>query len=233
MTEPTIVAIGGVGDLGPDDTEPIDRYIVSLAGKAHPRALFIPTASQDASDYCARFERWYGSYGCETDVLKLMTQAPSWEALEGAIMTSDIIYVGGGNTLFLYNYWRALGLDQTLHAAWDRGIILAGLSAGCIIWHEQGLSDSIAGAWTPIYGLGFVPGLVTPHYDSESERQPMFRELIQKRGGEGLAIEDRCAVVYHGRVLAEVIAATPDSNAYRVHVVNGQVVETLMPKRVL
>jgi dipeptidase E len=233
MTEPTIVAIGGMGDLGRDDTEPIDRYIVSLAGKEHPRVLFISTASQDAPDYCRNFQYWYDLYGCETNVLRLTKRDYTREALEAAVMMSDIIYVGGGNTLFLYNYWRALGVDQILRAAWERGIILSGLSAGCIIWHEQGLSDSIAGAWTPIYGLGFVPGLVTPHYDGEPERQPAFRDLVRKSGGEGLAVEDRCALVYHELELAEVIAATPDSNAYRVRLVDGQVIETPIPKRVL
>ena len=50
-----IVAIGG-GEIGEGETLAIDKEIVSLTGKDHPRALFIPTASSDSRGYGKRFK---------------------------------------------------------------------------------------------------------------------------------------------------------------------------------
>jgi len=53
-----IVAIGGVeiGRLGyPIETEEIDREIIRLSGKKHPKVLFIPTASGDSPTLLSDF----------------------------------------------------------------------------------------------------------------------------------------------------------------------------------
>ena len=50
-----IVAIGG-GEIGEGETLAIDKEIVSLTGKDHPRALFIPTASSDSRGYWQTFQ---------------------------------------------------------------------------------------------------------------------------------------------------------------------------------
>jgi len=232
-TTPMIVAIGG-GQLGPAGTEPIDRHIVALTGSDHPKATFIPTASQDDEDYAERFKTAYAALGVTTTVLTLTKRDYTRTALADIITASDIIYVGGGNTLLLYNYLVANGLDALLRAAWERGTILCGLSAGCLIWHERGLSDSIAAQWTPVMGLGFVPGFVTPHYDSESERQPAFRDVIQRRGYVGLALEDGTAAIYHAGDLAEIVSVSGDHNAYRVErSADGTITTTPLSARLL
>jgi len=230
--QPTIVAIGG-GELGPHDTAGIDQYIIRLPGKTNPHVLFIPTASRDSAEYMGRFQHWYSSYGCTVRHLMLAHQEYTRAELESAVAESDIIYVGGGNTLFLYNYWLTMKLDEVLHAAWKQGTIIAGLSAGCNIWHTRYLTDSIAGEWRMGYGLGWLPGFVTPHYDSESERQPVFREIVKQRHLEGLALDDCTAAVYRDTQLAEIIATATHRQAYRVQLQGDTVVSTQLPKRVV
>src|SRR5512142_2088332 len=93
-----IIAIGG-GSLKKKQTLPIDRYIVKLAGKKSPRALFIPTASGDPQDYCEAFDHIYGELlGCRTDSLLLYRRREDRVAAAGKIRSADLIYVGGGNT---------------------------------------------------------------------------------------------------------------------------------------
>jgi dipeptidase E len=48
-------------------------------------------------------------------------------------------YVGGGHLRSALAVWREWGLDATLKDAWNRGVLLAGMSAGAMCWFEQAL----------------------------------------------------------------------------------------------
>lgn len=52
------------------------------------------------------------------------------------LLEQDVIYVGGGNTANLLAVWRLHGVDRAIRAAWRRGVVLCGLSAGMICWFE-------------------------------------------------------------------------------------------------
>ncbi|HYH93948.1 MAG TPA: Type 1 glutamine amidotransferase-like domain-containing protein, partial [Candidatus Saccharimonadales bacterium] len=58
------------------------------------------------------------------------------------LVDQDVIYVGGGNTVNLLAVWRVHGVDRAMRAAWEAGVVLAGLSAGSLCWFEAGTTDS-------------------------------------------------------------------------------------------
>ena len=142
-----IVAIGG-GEIGrsgyPVETTEIDQEIIRLSGKSKPRMLFIPTASSDSESYYNVVKNHFGtSLSCKVDVLYLLVNKPSRKEIEEKILSSDIIYVGGGNTLKMMKLWRKLGVDRLLKAAYDKGTVLCGLSAGAICWFEYDLTGTV------------------------------------------------------------------------------------------
>src|ERR1700682_330185 len=119
-----IVAIGG-GEIRTRGTAAIDREIIRLSNKEHPKILFIPTASSDSERYCRRFTEHFGKFlKCKTDVLSLIDRPPSAREIERKILSTDIVYVGGGNTLQMMRVWRRLGVDRLLKAAYANGIVL-------------------------------------------------------------------------------------------------------------
>jgi len=70
-----IVAIGG-GEIGRPgtqiETESIDRQIIALSAKKHPKLLFLPTASNDSEGYIDVVHQYFGKrLGCEVSSLKL------------------------------------------------------------------------------------------------------------------------------------------------------------------
>ena len=148
-----------------------------------------------------------------------------------------VIYVGGGNTANLLAVWRAHGIDRLLRRAWEEGVVLCGLSAGMNCWFTQSVTDSFGvSRLAPIHdGLGVLPGSCCPHYDGESLRRPVFRELVS--AGEltdGWAADDGAALVFHGETLSEVVASRPEAAGYRVTKTSGtQVTEQLIPARYL
>ena len=230
-----IIAIGG-GEIGRPgyqiETEEIDREIIRLTGKKHPKALLLPTASGDSPLYWETFQKYYGQkLGCQTDVLYLFKGNFSSKEIREKIFGSDIVYVGGGNTLRMLKRWRKLGVDKILEEAEKKGVILSGLSAGAICWFKYGNSDSRAFGPTKLIkvrGLGFLPFMACPHYDVEKSRRPSLRRMIRKNGGIAIALED-CSAIEVVDDKYRIITSSKNARAYRLYRHNGKVVEEELP----
>ncbi len=225
-----IIAIGG-GSLKKKQTLSIDRYVVKLAGSKTPRALFIPTATNDDQEYCRSFDRVYGTVlGCRTDHLLLYRRPEDRAAAARKIKAADLIYVGGGNTLRMMKMWRRFGIDRLLIAAGRRGTVLAGLSAGAICWHEWGHSDSRAysgrKSWSyiKVRSLGLCPGLYCPHLDSE-KRHASFRKMVLRDRMSGIAC-DNFAAIHYGDSGAICVTARKKARVYIYRYSNGRVTVT-------
>jgi dipeptidase E len=160
-----IVAIGG-GEIGRPgtqiETESIDREIIALSAKKHPKLLFLPTASSDSEGYIDVVHQYFGKrLGCEVSSLKL-SEGINIGEIEKQVMVSDIIYVGGGNTYLMLKIWKRTGLDKVLKRAMEKGKIMCGVSAGAVCWFERCLSDYRSfldpkdRSFNPLQCLGFV-----------------------------------------------------------------------------
>jgi dipeptidase E len=235
-----IVAIGG-GSIRNKGTAAIDREIIRLSNKRHPKLLFIPTASSDSETYWQHVDEYFGGFlQCKTDVLFLIKEQPSQRQIRKKILTADIIYVGGGNTLKMMRRWRRLGVDKILKAAYSRGTVLCGISAGSICWFESGHSDSLAfynpkkWKYINVKGMGLIEGIHCPHYNSRTlgvPRRKLFREMIGKIGGLGIAIQDNCALEIINGKFYRVITSKSYSGAYRVQRTrDGQVLAEKIPQ---
>jgi dipeptidase E len=227
-----IVAIGG-GEIRTRGTAAIDREIIRLSGKKRPKLLFIPTASSDSQRYWERVQKYFGDFlKCKTDVLYLVREQPSREQIRRKIAWADVIYVGGGNTLFMMRVWRRTGVDKLLREAYANGTVLSGISAGAICWFDSGHSDSMSfyhpqdWAYIKVRGMGLIRGTFCPHYNSMTRgipRRKHFREMIRKTGGVGIAVENNCAIEFIDGKFYKVIASKANSRAYKVYKSGGEV----------
>lgn len=231
MSEAHIVAMGG--GQWPDD--PVYRFIFDLTGAARPKVLYVPTAVGDADRAVAAFYRSFPSHSCEPSDLGLFHRTV--EDLRSFVLTQDVVFVSGGNTVNLLAIWRAHGLDEILREAWDAGVVLAGGSAGANCWFESSTTDSfLLGRADPLPdGLGLVPGSFCPHFDSEPVRRPEYHRLV----GEGvlppgIACDDLAAVHLVGTEVAEVLVSASGAGARRVEPgEHGDVIETPLETRLL
>jgi len=228
-----IVAIGG-GEIRTRGTAAIDREILRLSGKKHPKLLFIPTASSDSDKYWKHVDEYFGGFlKCKTDVLNLIKERPSKEQIQRKITWADVIYVGGGNTLLMMRVWRRLGVDKLLKAAYEKGTVLSGISAGAICWFDSGHSDSMSfynpQKWNYINvkGLGLIHGVHCPHYNGMTRGVPRrkdFRDMIRKTGGTGIAMENNCVIEFIDGRFYKVIRSKASARAYRVYRSGSEVV---------
>ena len=66
-----------------------------------------------------------------------------------------MIYVGGGNTANMLAIWRLHGVDRALRAAWEAGVVMAGMSAGGDLLVRGCTTDSFGPTLRPLHdGLG-------------------------------------------------------------------------------
>jgi dipeptidase E len=227
-----IVAMGGGGFYSDSENPLLESYVVNLAKKSKPKACFIPTASAENEEYIAKFYKTFEHLSCQSSHLSMFGRVNA--KLDQLLLEQDIIYVGGGNTKSMLALWREWGVDRILRQAWEKGIVLAGTSAGSICWFEEGITDSYADKLRALKCLGFLKGSNCPHYDGEAERRPSYQQLLSEGGiDEGYATEDSVGLHFVGTKLHQVISARPKSKAYRLTLSNGKAVETALDPLVL
>ena len=230
-TDRHIVAIGGGGlGFGPGDRQ-LDDYVLSLTGRDNPRIAFLPTAGGDSPTYPGAF---YDAFADRTRPtwLPLFNRRP--DRPPELLLEQDVIWVGGGNTLNMLAIWRIHGVDRILRDAWERGIVLAGVSAGAICWFTHGVTDSFGPQLGPLEGgLGLIEGSFCPHYDGEALRRPRYAELLRDGLPGGWAADDGAAIHFAGTDVAEAISARPGATVYRVELRDGEVAERPLPMRSL
>lgn len=213
-----IIPIGG-GEIKNKTTYEIDKYIVSLVNKETKKVLFIPTASGDFQVYIDSFTSYYKELGCEVDTL-LLSKTDNDNLIRSKIFSSDIIYIGGGNTAKMMRIFKRSKVNEYLKLAYERGIILTGLSAGAMAYFSNGYSDSnrstnINASLTEVKCLNFIPYCFCPHYN-EQERKS-FDEFVKNKNYNGLAIDDNCALLYIDDNIKGVIKSDNNANAYLIN----------------
>ena len=199
-----ILAMGG-------HSSSFEDVVLEMGG---PRVCFVPTASGDEDWQLVRF---YESFGHRAEASHVSFNPWPRADLREHVLAQDALYVSGGNTANALAIWRVHGFDVLLRDAWERGALLCGWSAGMICWFEAGVTDSFGPELTAMRdGLGFLPGSACPHYDSDEQRRPVYRELVDDGFPAGYAADDGAALHFVGIELKEVVASNVGAAAYRV-----------------
>jgi peptidase E len=203
-----IVALGGF-----QADERLRNFVLGLTAAVRPRVCFLATAVGDDAASIARFYEHFArvSESTHIELFGVPTNVPA------RLLDSDVVFVSGGNTANMLAIWRVHGVDVAIREAWERGIVLAGWSAGAICWFESGLTDSFGPELEALDGcLGILEGSFCPHY-GEDYRRPVYHRLV----GEGVlpggyAADDFVGLHFLGTELAEVVSAHEEAAAYRV-----------------
>ncbi len=233
-----IIAIGG-GENGRSgtkyETKQIDEEIVKLSGKKHPKVLFVPPKSQFQENYFQQMQKVFRRLGCKISPLYLTDTQLNIKQLENTILGSDIIYVGGGNTLKMLKDWRKCKLDRVLLKVTKKDIVLSGLSAGAICWFRYGYSDSRKNTGPKkgvirVKGLDLIHALYCPHYQGKENVKSNLKEMMKRTTIIGLAFDD-CSAIEIIDNKYRVITSNKKANAYRVYWKNKEYHEEIIEKK--
>ena len=221
----TVFAYGG------QFTKQFMRYVITLTKKQNPRICFLPTAT---GDNAATIVSWYEV--CQDLPMQPYVQKTyiasytETKTFEENLLSMDAIIVSGGNTLNMLAIWKAQGIDTVLKKAYNKGIVLAGGSAGSLCWFDGGTTDSRPKDLSIIHGLAFIAASHCPHYHSEPMRKPLyFDNILRGRLTAGYAIDDLAGVVFENEQFIRTVAIDDKSHAYYVSIVDGKIDEKLLP----
>lgn len=210
----TIIAIGG-GRMGwiektpdgkeyqtPVETTHIDSSVVRLTQKVHPKVLYVGTASHDNTLYMETVRKQYvEQLGCSSlEPLNLETEDLSYNDILKKVMDTDIIYVGGGDTTHMLKIWRKKRFDEILHQAYQKGVVLSGVSAGAICWFDW--YDNMDDVQTIdeldfVKGLSLIKGFCVPHYEElTKEEKQKINFLLTEKGISGWALDNCSAIIF-------------------------------------
>lgn len=214
----TIVAIGG-GEIRNKTTLDIDAEIAKLAflhaRGNRPCGVFIGTASHDSLPYFNSFRKTYTSnFDIKADLVLLTKKNIPIEKIIGKIDSANLLYIGGGDTLFMLDVWKKTGVDKLIIQAYNRGVPIAGLSAGAICWFSDMYTDSTmfpaedGSVYSLRKGLGILDGLMSPHYDD----RPEFTEIALSYEKMAYAVENNCAIVFENEKYIKTLSS--GGNAY-------------------
>jgi len=218
-----VIAMGGGGFTDPQSNLKIEKYLLSQIAKDTPKICFLPQASNEAQGYVVKFYETFLKLGAEPTWISLFGRVE--DGWKQKIIDADIIYVGGGNTKSMLALWKTWGVDKLLKHAYDNGTVMSGISAGAICWFEQGITDSV---WPlgALDCLGFVSGSCCPHYDSEKERPPVYREKVNAGDVKpGVALQDKTAAHFIDGELKTVISCEENKSAFYVDVNNEKLIQ--------
>ncbi|MFN3007696.1 Type 1 glutamine amidotransferase-like domain-containing protein [Mycolicibacterium wolinskyi] len=202
-----------------------------VTGRA-PRLCLLATAMGDDKAVLHYLTEAAQERGFAVSHLSLFPM-PNVDDIAAHLLEQDVVWVFGGSVAGLLAMWRLHGVDAALHAAWQAGVVLTGISAGSICWHTGGTTDSFGPELQPVTnGLGFVPYANGVHYDVEEQRRPLLQRLVGERVlPAAYATDDGAGVLYRGRTFAEAVAENDSAGAYFVESVDGTVVETALDVR--
>ena len=228
MKEPTILAtsMGFNRSRQPWQTSPIFRYAFELAGTRHPRLCFMSTGTGDRQSSIEAFYAAFADADVETSHLTLFDK-PNVPDIAAHLLTQDAIWVDRGSLANLLAVWRTHNVDTILRECWERGIVLAGESAGSLCWFSGGTTDSFGDVRPYADGLGLLPFSNTVHY---ADRRTLFRECVANGElAEGYATDSGAGLHFSGTELVAAVSDRANAGAYHVtRTADGEVHESAL-----
>ncbi len=180
----------------------IDKQLISLSGKKKPSLVYIPSSSDygvwDFPDFVTHFERYDLSR-----ILYFPIDIPISEALLKHVFAQDILFLSGGNTFYFLKHIRKQKLARYFKSFFERGGVLAGLSAGGIVMtphiHTAAFPDFDRDDNTVkiknFKGLNFADFEFFPHYEHTNRYKKEMLAYSKKSKFPLFACEDEGAVI--------------------------------------
>lgn len=206
-TTPTLFVIGGAEDRVGKAS--LLRHFVTLSGGRRASVVVIPTASSFPDEVATSYTEVFTRLGVrEVAVVNPTTRAEAHDpALVAAVDAATGVFLSGGSQLRLSQLLPGTPLGDALHAAYARGSVLAGTSAGASIMSDFMISMGEEGV-TPrqrasqlTAGLALLRGVVVDqHFDQRARYGRLMSVIATSPHLLGVGIdEDTAMVVSDGR----------------------------------
>jgi cyanophycinase len=184
------LALAGSGEYL-ERMDVVDRLLLSRA-PGEPRVVCLPTASAPDGatvfdDWAERGVRHFTRLGVQAESVPVRDRRSADDAtLAERIRAANFVYLSGGKPDFLHATLKDTAAFAALTEVLDRGGVVAGCSAGAMIWGEVIPNFPIMLPLKKVFNR--LPNtVIVPHYDEFGERWGgMIKAVIGNRSLVGI-----------------------------------------------
>jgi cyanophycinase len=202
-----LIIIGGAEDK--KGSMVILREFLSLAGGPDARILIMTAATEYASEVGGEYKKLFRDLTgpearIETIDIETRKDANRPEFETKIEEASGVFFTGGDQ----YRITRLLGgtkIDTALHSQFDRGLILAGTSAGAsmmssiMIINGPGETTAKVGMTKLGAGMEFLPGvIIDQHFAQRGRINRLLAAIAQYPHHLGIGIDENTALIVEG-----------------------------------
>jgi cyanophycinase len=202
---PAAARPGPLALVGSGEYLPVMAGVEGALIEGRPRRFVqIPTAA--AQEGMQRLRYWLDLGAAQAErlgveqvpvVVRDRDEAESGD-LAALVRGAGLVYLSGGDPLYLARTLRGTRVWSAVEAAWRSGAALAGCSAGAIALTGWVPAMRVRSR-PPDHGLGVLPHLrVLPHFDRLASRRPELVTLAAEGlspGGTAIGIDEDTAIV--------------------------------------
>lgn len=199
-----LIALVGAGEYLPVMDE-VDRHLLASVNRdgRTPQVVCLPTAAgQEGDESVGRWLKMgmehFSALGAQVHALPIIDRSsaddPQFELI---ILSADLIYFSGGNPLYLHETMNGSRAWAAAQAAWARGAVYAGCSAGAMILARRLPNFRQLGLGT-VNGFGIIPAdYVMPHFNHAGPFKVLVNALRKgmKDSEYMLGIDENTALV--------------------------------------
>ena len=174
----------------------IEAKAFSLSNKEKPFVLYIPFAAKDIDKSYNKFKDLVKGLNCEIECLNFK----NINNVRSLFDKADIIYVGGGVSDALVNFFKVNKLDNLLREYLATDKVYVGSSAGAMLVSIIAMGDKDMYSdnyhnynYKMVNCLGILPISICPHYQNED--LVIYNDAIKSLDMPSFGIEEDTALV--------------------------------------
>ena len=229
----TLFIIGG----GSRPDAMIERMVVASGVRSGGHVVILPMASSAPEESAAAIEEQLTTHGA-TDVRTLIVgpDAPPTQEELTSIEAAALVYIPGGSQSRFMEAIAGTGVAEALHAAYRKGQMIAGTSAGAAVMSEAMITGDTRRyeEYHPTFrtietdnivldgGLGFLrTAIIDQHFVYRSRHNRLLTAILEDPSITGIGIDESTAVLLEGsraEVVGEgqvLVFTNPDRSARR------------------
>lgn len=192
------LALVGAGEYLPG-VDAIDHFLLSRL-PAPRRVVCLPTAA--GAEGPQRLGYWadlgvnhFTRLGVEVQSLPVFDRASAQEPrLAEQVAAANFVYLSGGKPTYLYDVLQGTAVFEAITHVLDTGGVVAGCSAGAMIWGERIPRFPPPPVWQQ--GFAYLPHVVIlPHFDEMSHVMTNILHFILGSGQTLVGIDGNTALI--------------------------------------
>ena len=164
----TLALVGSGEYLAP--IEPLDGWLMTCLGEP-ARVVCLPTAAgNEGNDRIAYWSNLGVQHftrlgAAQVEAVRVIDHTTALDpALAERVAAANFIYISGGKPTYLHNALMDTPVWDAILSVLSRGGVVAGCSAGAMIFSERIPTSLFASTWQPAFSL--LPGaVILPHFD--------------------------------------------------------------------